>query len=113
VTVNAGVPVVAAIEGRVVKPGFYGKGAVGEGDAGLVGEFALHAAERKVGEVGGAGGGEIGLTGPDLVLRLLGRRGEGCCQYDEDGGSGFHIFTIYGFWFKIFGQALKCVVGIL
>jgi len=45
VAMYAGVPVVAAIESRVVKAGFHGEGTIGEGDSGLVREFALHATE--------------------------------------------------------------------
>ena len=69
VTVDAGVPVETAIERRVIKPRFDGERTVGKSDAGFVGELALHAAEGQVGEVGGAGGGEVGLAGPNFILR--------------------------------------------
>jgi|GEM_PF-6272871 hypothetical protein len=61
----------------MVEPWFHREGTVGEGDAGLVGKFALHTAEWKVCEMGSAGGSEVGLAVPDLILWFLGEGGEG------------------------------------
>ena len=82
-SVDAGVPVEAAVEGGMIYFWLYGEGAVGEGDACFVGEFTLHAAEGEFGEVGG---------GFDSEAGGLRERAGGLCG--RAGGLRGHVYGI-------------------
>ena len=59
-SVYAGVPVKAAVEGGMIVPGFYdGQSAVGESDPCFIGEFLLHTTEGQVGKMGGTPDGQF------------------------------------------------------
>src|SRR6185312_5314527 len=95
--VDAGVPVIATIERRVIDPWLHCQRTVRKRNACLVRELTLHAAERQFGEMLGAGQGEAGLAVGHLILQVgigLGRRCEWsdqrqhCGQYLEETEDG-------------------------